>query len=183
MQQKGKLIPHSYFDAAEIRKINRFNSRIVYVNVSLRPVHRKDWQFILDVRNQEEVRIACHDTKIIDFEEHRQYMEKLEKDPSAYQWIITCNGKDVGHTKIIGEELGYMITDEHRGRGIGTKFHQLVFEEAKKLGIAKLKDTIKITNQPSLKLALRTGFSQTGVIFKEDRPYAFTLEKILNNTL
>jgi RimJ/RimL family protein N-acetyltransferase len=149
------------------------------VNVSLRPVHREDWQFILDIRNEEEVRLACHDTSVIDFQAHKQYMERLEKDPYSYQWIITCDSYDIGHTKIIAEEFGYMIRAGFRGKGVGTTFHKLVFEEAKKLGIKRLKDTIRIANKPSLKLALKTGFLQTGLIFKNNRPYAYTLEKNL----
>jgi RimJ/RimL family protein N-acetyltransferase len=149
------------------------------VNISLRPVCREDWQFILNIRNQEEVRLACHDTSIIDFEAHRQYMEKLEKDSQAYHWIITCDHRDVGHTKIIGEEFGYMITDGYRRKGIGTSFHKLVFEEARKLGIHKLKDTIKINNQPSLRLALKSGFLNKELLYKEGKPYAYILEKRL----
>jgi RimJ/RimL family protein N-acetyltransferase len=149
------------------------------VKISLRPVRREDWEFILKVRNQEEVRFACHDTSIIDFETHKQYMDRLEKDPSVYQWIITCDNHDVGHTKIIGQEFGYMIKDGFRGRGIGSRFHELVFEEARRLGIHKLKDTIRIENKASLKLALKTGFIQTGLIYADNKPYAYTLEKTI----
>jgi RimJ/RimL family protein N-acetyltransferase len=149
------------------------------VNIDLRPVDYKDWQFILDVRNEEKVRLACHDTSIINVETHKKYMEKLEKDPEAYQWIIVCDNQDVGHAKIISGEFGYMIKDGFRGKGVGARFHELVFEEAKKLGIRKLKDTIKVDNAASLKLALKTGFVHTGLVFRDDKPYAYTLEKIL----
>lgn len=149
------------------------------MKVELRPVQRKDWQFILSVRNQEGVRMACHDTSVIDFKSHKKYMEKLEEDPGNYQWIITYDGREVGHTKIIGEEFGYMIMDGFRGKGIGTKFHELIFREAKRLGIKKLKDTIKVDNQVSLNLALKTGFVHTGLVFRDDKVYAYTLEKIL----
>lgn len=151
------------------------------MSAGLRPVLHKDWKFILNVRNEEQVRLACHDTSVIDFETHKRYMKTLENDPGSYQWIITWNNKDVGHTKIIGEEFGYMIKDEFRGIGIGTAFHMLVFEEAKKLGINRLKDTIKVSNEPSLRLALKTGFIKTGLIFKHNRPYAYTLEKSLSS--
>jgi RimJ/RimL family protein N-acetyltransferase len=155
------------------------NSVKMIMVVCIRPVQREDWQFILAIRNEEEVRLACHDTSIIDFKSHKKYMEKLEKDPHVYQWIITFENQNVGHTKIIGEEFGYMIRNGFRGQGIGASFHKLVFEEARKLGIKRLKDTIKIANEPSLKLALRTGFVQTGIITRNNKPYAYTLEKIL----
>jgi len=61
--------------------------------------------------------------------------------------IVVYEEQDVGQTKIIVEEFGYMIKDGFRGKGIGTKIYELVFEEAKKLGIKRLHDTIKI-DQP-----------------------------------
>jgi RimJ/RimL family protein N-acetyltransferase len=106
-------------------------------------------------------------------------MEKLEKDPHVFQWIITCDQDDVGHTKIIGEEFGYMLKDGFRGKGIGTSFHRLIFEEARKLGIQKLKDTIRIANEPSLRLALKSGFVNKELLYKEGKPYAYILEKRL----
>ena len=36
------------------------------LDVKLRPVNQDDWNFILEIRNQEEVRNACYDTSIID---------------------------------------------------------------------------------------------------------------------
>ena len=32
------------------------------MNVELKPVEKKDWKFILHLRNQEDVRLACHNT-------------------------------------------------------------------------------------------------------------------------
>ena len=113
------------------------------MSVGLRPVHREDWQFILDIRNQDEVRLACHDTSVIDVGQHKQYMENLEKDPHAYQWIITYDNNDVGHVKIIGQELGCMIKDGFRGKGIASSSYKLVFEEARKLGLHKINGTYK----------------------------------------
>jgi RimJ/RimL family protein N-acetyltransferase len=131
------------------------------------------------VRNQEEVRLACHDTSVIDLETHEHYMHRLEKDPTVHQWIITCDGIDVGHAKIIGQEFGYMIRDGFRGQGIGVRFHELIFQEAIRLGIPKLRDTIKIGNRASLNLALKTGFVYTGTVRADNQPYAYTLEKAI----
>jgi RimJ/RimL family protein N-acetyltransferase len=123
--------------------------------------------------------MACHDTSVIDHETHKRYMQGLEKDPNIYQWIITCDGLDVGHAKIIGQEFGYMIRNGFRGKGIGVRFHELIFREAVRLGIPKLKDTIKIGNKASLNLALKTGFVYTGTVYADNQPYAYTLEKAI----
>lgn len=106
-------------------------------------------------------------------------MEGLENDPRAYQWIVSCDGCDVGHVKIISGELGYMLRKEYHGRGIGAKFHDLVFEEAKKNGLRKLTDTIKVDNISSLKLAIRMGFRELELQYRNGVPYAHILEKDL----
>ena len=43
------------------------------LDVKLRPVNQDDWNFILEIRNQEEVRNACYDTSIIDSSIHEAF--------------------------------------------------------------------------------------------------------------
>ena len=149
------------------------------MRISLRPVTQKDWMSILEMRNEPQVRSACHDTSLIIYETHSEYMKKLDSNPDAHQWVICFGDEVVGHVKIIAGELGYMLKKGFRGKGIGVKFHELVFLQAKKLGIKKLRDTIKVNNNASLKLALKTGFVSKGLIYKDGTPYAYVLEKIL----
>ena len=149
------------------------------MRISLRPVTQKDWMSILEIRNEPQVRLACHDTSLIIYETHSEYMKKLDSNPDAHQWVICFGDEVVGHVKIIAGELGYMLKKGFRGKGIGVKFHELVFLQAKNLGIKKLKDTIKVNNNASLKLALKTGFVSKGLIYKDGKPYAYVLEKIL----
>ncbi|MGA9217647.1 MAG: GNAT family N-acetyltransferase, partial [Nitrososphaeraceae archaeon] len=144
-----------------------------------RPVTQKDWMSILEIRNEPQVRLACHDTSLIIYETHSEYMKKLDSNPDAHQWVICFGDEVIGHVKIIAGELGYMLKKGFRGKGIGVKFHELVFLQAKNLGIKKLKDTIKVNNNASLKLALKTGFVSKGLIYKDGKPYAYVLEKIL----
>ncbi|HEX7179572.1 MAG TPA: GNAT family N-acetyltransferase [Nitrososphaeraceae archaeon] len=149
------------------------------MRISLRPVSQKDWMSILEIRNEPQVRLACHDTSLIIYETHSEYMKKLDSNPDAHQWVICFGDEVIGHVKIIAGELGYMLKKGFRGKGIGVKFHELVFLQAKNLGIKKLKDTIKVNNNASLKLALKTGFVSKGLIYKDGKPYAYVLEKIL----
>ncbi|MGB0003696.1 MAG: GNAT family N-acetyltransferase, partial [Nitrososphaeraceae archaeon] len=142
-------------------------------------VTQKDWMSILEIRNEPQVRLACHDTSLIIYETHSEYMKKLDSNPDAHQWVICFGDEVIGHVKIIAGELGYMLKKGFRGKGIGVKFHELVFLQAKNLGIKKLKDTIKVNNNASLKLALKTGFVSKGLIYKDGKPYAYVLEKIL----
>jgi RimJ/RimL family protein N-acetyltransferase len=149
------------------------------MKVSLRPVEQSDWKFILSVRNEEDVRMACHDTSVISYETHGKYMDKISKDSNVRQWIVVCDEEDIGHTKIIGNEFGYMIKKGCRGKGLGATIHKLVFEEAKKHGIRKLNVTIKAGNDRSLTLCRKTGFVDSGQIVKDGKVVAYTLLKTL----
>jgi RimJ/RimL family protein N-acetyltransferase len=150
------------------------------MTIEIREVIEKDWNFILKIRNQSSSRLAFHDTSITSIDTHRSYMTKLCDDPNSFQWIVTYDGIDVGHTKIINHEFGYILEESFRGKGIGTKIYELVFREAKKLGIDKLHDTIKIEQKIALRVALKVGFIQKEIIKKNDKPYAYSLEKILD---
>ena len=149
------------------------------MNVELRPVEKKDWEFILHLRNQEEVRLASHDTSIIDDETHLKYMQEMTADKKKIHWIITYNKKDVGYIKIGDLEFGSMLLNDYRGKGIGKQAYALVFKEAKKLGLTKITAQVKINRETSLEFEMKTGWVKKGIIYKNNKPYAFSLEKSL----
>ena len=100
--------------------------------IKLRPVTREDWRFILEIRNQKDVRMACYDTSIIDYSTHEKYMKKLDDQPNCHQWIIVYEGIDVGQVKVDDLVFGYMLAEKYRGKGIWLNAYPLVLEEAKK---------------------------------------------------
>lgn len=151
----------------------------IALNIKLRSVKKKDFDFILKIRNEEETRQACHDTSVISTEIHQNYMEKISNDKNCFQWIITLDKLDIGHVKIINEEFGYMIKKEYRGKGIGSKTFELVCKQAEKMGMKKLYVTIKINQSIPLKIALKIGFEQKKIISKDNKPYCYYLEKLL----
>ena len=149
------------------------------MNVELRSVEKKDWKFILHLRNQEKVRLASHDTSIIDDETHLKHMLEMTADKKKFHWIITYNKKDVGYIKIGDLEFGSMLLNDYRGKGIGKLAYALVFKEAKKLGLTKLTAQVKINRKTSLEFEMKTGWVKKGIIHKNNKPYAFSLEKSL----
>ena len=56
--------------------------------IKLRPVTREDWRFILEIRNQKDVRMACYDTSIIDYSTHEKYMKKLDLNFFHYLQMV-----------------------------------------------------------------------------------------------
>jgi len=149
------------------------------MNVKIRPVEKKDWKFILHLRNLEDIRLAFHDSSIINDETHLKYMQKMEANPNFFQWIITYNKKDVGYIKIDGLVFGSMLLNEYRGKGIGKQAYALVFKEAKKLGLTKLTAQVKMDRETSIEFEMKTGWIKKEIIYKNNKPYAYSLEKPL----
>ena len=149
------------------------------MNVKLRPVTQKDWKFILEIRNQEEVRMACYDTSIIDYHNHEKYMKKLDNTVNCKQWIIVFNGIDVGQAKVDDLILGYMVTKKYRGKGIWSDAYELVLQEVRKIGYKKLKGTVKYEQKKQLEIALKLGFVITGDLYKDGKAVGYDMEKML----
>ena len=149
------------------------------MNVKLRPVTQNDWKFILEIRNQEEVRTACYDTSIIDYHKHEKYMKKLYSTLNCKQWIIVFNGIDVGQAKVDDLVLGYMLTKKYIGKGIWSDAYELVLQEVRKIGYKKLKGTVKYEQKKQLEIALKLGFVITGDLYKAGKAVGYDMEKIL----
>ena len=148
--------------------------------IQIRKVIETDWDFILKIRNQSSSRIAFHDTYLTPFDIHKEYMIKLRDDPNSYQWIIIYNKKSVGYIKIINSELGSFLLDGYKGKGIGTKAYELVFLEAKVLGLKKLFATVKVNRPTSLRFEEKLGWIKKKTIYKNNEPYSYHIEKILD---
>ena len=149
------------------------------MSVKIRPVEKKDWKFILHLRNLEDIRLAFHDSSIINDETHLKYMQKMEANPNFFQWIITYNKKDVGYIKIDGLVFGSMLLNKYRGKGIGKQAYASVFKKAKKLGLTKLTAQVKMDRETSIEFEMKTGWIKKEIIYKNNKPYAYSLEKPL----
>tara|TARA_Y100001936_G_C16042705_1_gene652599 strand:- start:925 stop:1377 length:453 start_codon:yes stop_codon:yes gene_type:complete len=150
------------------------------MNITIKKVSESDWDFILKIRNQSSSRIAFHDTNIVSKETHRKYMKKLKDSPNAFQWIILYENEPVGYIKIVDSEFGSVLLDGYTRKGIGTNAYNLVFREAKTLGLNKLTATVKITRPTSIEFEKKLGWKIKKIIKKDDIPYSYYIEKILD---
>jgi RimJ/RimL family protein N-acetyltransferase len=149
------------------------------LDVKHRIVTPNDWLFILNIRNEEDVRNASFNTNIIDPDCHIEYMNKLESMKDVYQRIITYEEKDVGYIKVVDDEVSYMIKKEFRGKGIMKCSFEILFKDLKSLGNTKVSASIKAENYASLKLAEKMGYKIVKTTHKNNRPYSYLLEKQL----
>lgn len=128
------------------------------LKISLRKVTKKDWKFILKLRNTKKFRNAFYDQHTITLEEHYKYLRRQQSNTNFVNWIICYEGNDVGYIRILENDVSIMISEEYNSKGIGTKTLHLVELEAKKLGIKKLVGRVMIHNKSSQKIFIKNKY-------------------------
>jgi len=127
------------------------------LNIELREVEKKDWDLILELRNEFYPNFYRQD-KPISKTEHYQYMEKQQLNPQFNQWMILEINKIVGYVRIIDNDIGIIIKKEYHHKGIATKALKLAEKKAHELGITKLVALIKIENEESKKIFMKNDY-------------------------
>ena len=129
--------------------------------MELIPVDESHWGYILDLRNSDSVRKECYDTNMIPMENHIAYMKKFQTNDHWHQWIISVNGKIVGHAKIVDGEFGYMLDSKYRGKGYGSQLCKKIIEECERIECNSLMAIIRSNNQNSISMVENNGFKKT----------------------
>ena len=126
--------------------------------IELRKVTEKDWNFILNLRNEFYTNSFYEQKKLIQKTEHYEYMNKQTTNPNFHQWIATSDGLPIGYMRILDHDINIMVDKKFQNKGVGTTMLKLVEEKAKKLGLKKLEARVLIENQNSLKLFQKNNF-------------------------
>jgi len=141
------------------------------MQIILREITKKDWDFILTLRNNSFTDTFFEQKKPIEKNEHYQYMEKQNSNPNFHQWIATDGDVDVAYVRILDEDVSIMVDKKFQAKGIGTIILNLLEDKALRLGIKKLKATVMIGNESSKKIFLKNNYALTMCFY----------EKILSN--
>lgn len=128
------------------------------LKVSLRQVTKKDWDFILQIRNSPDFRKWFYDQHIITKKEHYRYLQKQMRNPNFLNWIICYGENDAGYVRILDNDVSIMISKEYNSKGIGTKALRLVEREAKKIGLKKLVGKMMIHNIASRRIFIKNRY-------------------------
>jgi len=128
------------------------------LEISLRKVLKKDWDYILILRNNEKFRNYFYNQHKISKKEHFEYLNKQELNPSFFNWIICYGKKDVGYIRILDNDVGIIIDEKFHNKEIGSKSLQLLNIEAKRLGIRKLIGRVMCDNKPSEKIFQKNNY-------------------------
>ena len=138
------------------------------MKINLRDVTEKDWDYILNLRNQFYVNFFHEQKKPIEKDEHYEYMNKQKSNSNFYQWIATNGEDDVGYIRILDQDINIMVEKKFQTKGIGTVMLNLVEKEARGLGIKKLKAKVLIGNDSSKKIFEKNNYKLKIYLFEKE---------------
>ena len=128
------------------------------MHISLVEVKKKDWDFILKLRNKKEFRKNFYNQEHITKKEHYRYLKKQEKNPNFFNWLIYYEKSRVGYIRILDNDISIIIDKKYHGKGIGNIALKLLENEARKRGVKKLVGKVMINNKSSKKIFTKNGY-------------------------
>jgi len=128
------------------------------MKIELREVEKKDWNFVLKLRNEFYEYSFYEQNEPILKDDHYKYMNKQETNPNFHQWVAFDGKNDVGYIRILDQDINIMVEKEFQSKGIGTIMLNLVEKKALSLGIKKLKAIVIAGNESSTKIFLKNNF-------------------------
>jgi len=128
------------------------------MKVTLRKVLKKDWDYILNLRNDPRFSPFFYNQKKITKKEHYQYLEKQKKNSNFFNRIICYGKKDVGYIRILDNDVSIIVDQKFHSKGIGVNALKILEENARSLGIKKLIGKVMIDNKSSQKIFLKNKY-------------------------
>ena len=128
------------------------------MKLKLREVEKKDWNFVLKLRNEFYEYSFYEQNEPILKDDHYKYMNKQETNPNFHQWVAFDGKNDVGYIRILDQDINIMVEKEFQSKGIGTIMLNLVEKKALSLGIKKLKAIVIAGNESSKKIFIKNNF-------------------------
>lgn len=128
------------------------------MKVSLRRILKKDWNYILNLRNNDKFRENFYQQHKISKTEHFEYLNKQKSNPNFFNWIICYGKNDVGYIRILDNDVSIIIDEKFHNRDIGSKSLKLLEIEAKSVGITKLVGRVMYENKSSKKIFQKNNY-------------------------
>ena len=91
---------------------------------------------------------------------------------TEYRWMVEAGGELVGTVSAMNAswsmgyvEIGYMLAESHRRRGLGTRAVALLVEKLfRETNLHRVYATVSVENAASIRLLERLGFTREGVM-------------------
>jgi len=143
------------------------------MSILLRKARLEDAQFLLDLRNDPEVRRASRNTGAITLETHTAWLGRKLHDPDALLFIVEESGTPLSQVrfdvKATNAEISIAITADFRGKGYGSP----VIKEATELcfrefpNVSHIRAVTNLDNEASAKSFIKAGYTSKGEIEEE----------------
>lgn len=133
------------------------------MKLNLRPVEKKDYEKILEWRNDPDVRIYSLTQHFISIDEHIKYWDDFLKNETNYAFLVVHDDKEIGVLKLKNinkttYELDIFLSKHSRNKGLGPQILEITKEIAIQKGIKKLIAKIRYDNEASKKAFEKVGF-------------------------
>ena len=128
------------------------------MNISLRSVLKKDWDFILSLRNNKKFKHNFNTQHEISKKEHYEYLQSQKSNPNFFNWIIRYGKNNVGYIRILDNDISIIVDEKFHNMDIGSTSLQLLEIEAKSLGITKLIGKVMCENKSSKKIFQKNNY-------------------------
>ena len=143
------------------------------MKLNLRPVEKKDYEKILEWRNDPDVRINSLTQHIISIDEHTEYWNDFLKNETNFAFIAIHENNDIGVLKLknidkITYEIDIFISKSYRNRGLGSQVLKIAKDVALQKGMKKLIAKIKYDNEASKKVFEKVGFSPKLIYYEAE---------------
>ena len=106
-----------------------------------------------------------------DAADERRYLRAIRRYPNAAVFVAEDDGVIVGRLSVARDQhpasahvadLGLMVAQSHRRRGVGTALLEAAAEWGREAGVRKLELHVFPHNEPAIRLYQRFGFVQEG---------------------
>lgn len=130
-------------------------------DVHLRPVTMKDWEILLQWRNDTETRNNSHHIELVGEEEHKVWLESVLSNNNRQMYLALEYDTPVGVVRADFDkdndvyELSWTVSPDMRGKGIGKIIVKIL---AQKLNY-RIRAEVKKNNTASVKIAEYAGMT------------------------
>lgn len=139
------------------------------MTLELRPARLDDAPFLLELRNDEEVRHQSRRRDPVRADEHGAWLaSRLEAGERCRLYVACVNGEPIGQARLDLDETGaaeisVALAAAARGRGLGAALISLASERgSRELGARRVAAVVREGNDASYRAFLRAGYVDAG---------------------
>lgn len=138
------------------------------VTYCLRPFLEEDLKLVFEWRNQDRVRVVSATRRLITYDEHQKWFEKIQADPKQVGLIFEMNSRPVGTIKFWDHDLqknsvswGFYLGYDDLPKGTGTIMGKYALDYAFfKMEVGQVDAEVFVTNPRSIAYHEKLGFME-----------------------